>query len=100
MLRAGGTYVGLSLQRLGALRTSRRSDMTPDDPYWNSSHHGPVRARTAFERGLFFHLTSGADTYSQSQVADWIAGAGFDAPRARTLPQLPGLALLRGARAS
>jgi hypothetical protein len=45
--------------------------------------------------GLFFHLTSGADTYSQAEVSEWLTDAGFERPRARTLPQLPGLALLR-----
>ncbi len=49
--------------------------------------------------GLFFHLTSSADTYSREQVARWIAGAGFGKVVAKTLPQLPGLALLRAERA-
>jgi hypothetical protein len=48
--------------------------------------------------GLFFHLTSGADTYSQSQVSEWIAHSGFGNVTARTLPQLPGLGLLRAVR--
>jgi hypothetical protein len=48
--------------------------------------------------GLFFHLTSGADTYSQPQVTDWIKTSGFGPVKARTLPQLPGLALLRAPR--
>jgi hypothetical protein len=48
--------------------------------------------------GLFFHLTSGADTYSQAQVSDWLSGAGFDRARIKTLPQLPGLALLQARR--
>ncbi len=49
--------------------------------------------------GLFFHLTSTADTYSREQVARWIAGAGFGKVTAKTLPQLPGLAILRALRA-
>ena len=48
--------------------------------------------------GLFFHLTSGADTYSQQQVSDWLTSRGFGSVKARTLPQLPGLALLRAER--
>ena len=48
--------------------------------------------------GLFFHLTSSADTYSREQVASWIAGAGFGKVAAKTLPQLPGLAILRAER--
>jgi hypothetical protein len=45
--------------------------------------------------GLFFHLTSGADTYSTGEVSEWLAASGFGPTRVRTLPQLPGLALLR-----
>jgi hypothetical protein len=49
--------------------------------------------------GLFFHLTSGADTYTADEVSDWMASSGFDAPRRRTIPELPGLAILRAERA-
>lgn len=48
--------------------------------------------------GLFFHLTSGADTYSVGEVSEWLATSGFGAAKVRTLPQLPGLALLRSER--
>ncbi len=48
--------------------------------------------------GLFFHLTSGADTYSIPEVSAWLAESGFGAVKVRTLPQLPGLALLRSER--
>jgi hypothetical protein len=48
--------------------------------------------------GLFFHLTSGADTYSISEVSEWLAATGFGPVKVRTLPQLPGLALLRSER--
>lgn len=48
--------------------------------------------------GLFFHLTSGADTYSREEVSRWLRESGFERPRAKTLPQLPGLALLRARR--
>jgi hypothetical protein len=48
--------------------------------------------------GLFFHLTSGADTYPRGEVAGWIRESGFGEVKARTLPQLPGLALLRAER--
>jgi hypothetical protein len=49
--------------------------------------------------GLFFHLTSGADTYSRHDVSEWLSSSGFGAVREKTLPQLPGLALLRAERA-
>ena len=48
--------------------------------------------------GLFFHLTSGADTYSTEQVSQWLQESGFDQVRVRRLPQLPGLALVRCVR--
>jgi hypothetical protein len=48
--------------------------------------------------GLFFHLTSTADTYAKAEVSEWLTGGGFGAVKARTLPQLPGLALLRAER--
>jgi ubiquinone/menaquinone biosynthesis C-methylase UbiE len=48
--------------------------------------------------GLFFHLTSGADTYSQAEVSDWFRASGFGEPKLRKLPQLPGLGLIRAER--
>lgn len=45
--------------------------------------------------GLFFHLTSGADTYAIPQVSEWLAESGFGAATVKRLPQIPGLALLR-----
>jgi hypothetical protein len=48
--------------------------------------------------GLFFHLTSGADTYTIDEVSEWLSASGFGTARARTLPQIPGLALLRAER--
>ena len=49
--------------------------------------------------GLFFHLTSGADTYTADEVCDWLATSGFSSPQRKTLRRLPGLALLRAERA-
>jgi hypothetical protein len=49
--------------------------------------------------GLFFHLTSGADTYSQQEVSRWLTDSGFQAPRMHRLQQLPGLGMLRAERA-
>ena len=48
--------------------------------------------------GLFFHLTSGADTYAIPDVSDWLTQSGFRAPTVKRLPQIPGLALLRAER--
>ena len=48
--------------------------------------------------GLFFHLTSGADTYAKADVAEWITRSGFGPVKARNLGQAPGQALLRAER--
>ncbi len=48
--------------------------------------------------GLFFHLTSGADTYTVEEVSDWLAASGFGKAQVKRLAQLPGLALLRAER--
>lgn len=44
--------------------------------------------------GLFFHLTSGADTYTVERVSSWLTETGFEAPRRHTFRSLPGLAML------
>jgi SAM-dependent methyltransferase len=44
--------------------------------------------------GLFFHLTSGADTYTVEQVSHWLEEAGFARPRKHTFRTLPSLAML------
>lgn len=48
--------------------------------------------------GLFFLLTSGADTYTVAEVSQWLADAGFGPAKARRLAALPGLVLLRAER--
>jgi hypothetical protein len=44
--------------------------------------------------GLFFHLTSGADTYTTDQVSTWLGEAGFGAAEKHTFRTLPSLAML------
>jgi hypothetical protein len=44
--------------------------------------------------GLFFHLTSGADTYTVEQVSTWLAGSGFGPAEKKTFRTLPSLAML------
>jgi 2-polyprenyl-3-methyl-5-hydroxy-6-metoxy-1,4-benzoquinol methylase len=39
--------------------------------------------------GLFFHLTSGADVYSESELRGFLAEAGFGSPRAVALKRIP-----------
>jgi hypothetical protein len=48
--------------------------------------------------GLFFLLTSGADTYTIPEVSQWLSEAGFGPVRKRRLIRLPGLVLLRAQR--
>jgi SAM-dependent methyltransferase len=48
--------------------------------------------------GLFFHLTSGADIYPAADVSAWLREGGFERPSVKTLPQLPGLGLIRAER--
>lgn len=44
--------------------------------------------------GLFFHLTSGADTYTVEQVSSWLADAGFGPADKHTFRTLPSMAML------
>ncbi len=44
--------------------------------------------------GLFFHLTSGADTYTTEQVSAWLADSGFGASTKAVFRTLPSLAML------
>jgi len=44
--------------------------------------------------GLFFHLTSGADTYTVEQVSSWLADCGFGPAERKTFRTLPSLAML------
>ena len=44
--------------------------------------------------GLFFHLTSGAETYTQEQVSTWLSDAGFGTANRMTFRTLPNLAML------
>jgi ubiquinone/menaquinone biosynthesis C-methylase UbiE len=44
--------------------------------------------------GLFFHLTSGADTYTVEQVSNWLAESGFGPAEKKTFRTLPSLAMV------
>jgi ubiquinone/menaquinone biosynthesis C-methylase UbiE len=43
--------------------------------------------------GLFFHLTSGAATYSPDDLAAWLAEAGFGKPKGVRIRRIPGQTL-------
>lgn len=45
--------------------------------------------------GLFFCLTSGADTYAADEVSSWLGSSGYGDVTKRTFRTLPDLALLR-----
>jgi ubiquinone/menaquinone biosynthesis C-methylase UbiE len=45
--------------------------------------------------GLFFHLTSGAATYSVAEVSEWLRESGYGEAKRKTFRTLPNLALLR-----
>jgi ubiquinone/menaquinone biosynthesis C-methylase UbiE len=44
--------------------------------------------------GLFFHLTSGADTYTTQEVSRWLTDSGFGEAKKIAFRTLPGLAML------
>lgn len=44
--------------------------------------------------GLFFHLTSGADTYTVEQISTWLKESGFGKAEKTDFRTLPGLAML------
>jgi SAM-dependent methyltransferase len=48
--------------------------------------------------GLFFYLTSGAATYSPSQLAGWLDEAGFSAPKKIAIRRNPAQTLYRAVR--
>ncbi|MGH8907970.1 MAG: methyltransferase [Egibacteraceae bacterium] len=48
--------------------------------------------------GLFFYLTSGAQTYSPQQLRDWLREAGFDAPRRAQLRRIPSQTLYQATK--
>ncbi len=52
------------------------------------------RADASSILGLFFHLTSGADTYPVEEVSRWLEESGYGRPSAKSLRNLPGLRLL------
>jgi SAM-dependent methyltransferase len=55
---------------------------------------GGQRANLASILGLFFHLTSGADTYTTDEVSRWMRESGYGAVEGKSLRTLPDLRLL------
>ena len=52
------------------------------------------RANTASILGLFFHLTSGADTYTVEEVSRWMGETGYGSVDVKSFRTLPDLRLL------
>ncbi len=52
------------------------------------------RASLASILGLFFHLTSGADTYTTEEVSRWLRESGYGSAAVKSLRNLPDLRLL------
>ncbi|MGH2978029.1 MAG: SAM-dependent methyltransferase, partial [Solirubrobacterales bacterium] len=57
-----------------------------------------TRADAGAMLGLFFYLTSSAATYTEKQLRDWLAEAGFERPRRIKLRRLPNLGLFEARR--
>lgn len=52
------------------------------------------RANLASVLGLFFHLTSGADTYTVDEVSRWMGESGYGSVEVKSFRRLPDLRLL------
>jgi SAM-dependent methyltransferase len=50
--------------------------------------------------GLFFHLTSGAETYSAADLAGWLSEAGFERPRRVRVRSIPNQTLYQATATS
>jgi SAM-dependent methyltransferase len=55
---------------------------------------GGRRANLASILGLFFHLTSGADTYTTGEVSRWMGESGYGSVEIKSFRTLPDLRLL------
>jgi hypothetical protein len=66
------------------------------DLFTNENGAGTDPAGAAL--GLFFHLTSGAATYAPSELAAWLAGAGFEPPKRIPIRRNPAQTLYRAVR--
>jgi hypothetical protein len=105
----GTGYAGLE----DLVRDGRHVDMhtkAADDPYWRSYIRGqfqiarlssaevakaiPLAAGAHSILGLFFLLTSGADTYTTEEVSLWLRESGYAQPAVKSFRTIPDLRLL------
>jgi SAM-dependent methyltransferase len=87
----------LSPERTRALFARIRSVLRPGSPLCVLDLYDRQegqRGSLASVLGLFFHLTSGADTYSTEEVSRWMGESGFGSAEVKSLRNLPDLQLL------
>jgi ubiquinone/menaquinone biosynthesis C-methylase UbiE len=66
------------------------------DLFTRPRHTRPDAAASCL--GLFFYLTSGAETYSPQQLNEWLRVAGFDTPRRVRLRRIPSQTLYQATK--
>jgi cyclopropane fatty-acyl-phospholipid synthase-like methyltransferase len=87
----------LSPEQIRALFARIRAVLRPGSPLCVLDLYdrpGGRRANLASILGLFFHLTSGADTYTVEEVSRWMGESGFGSVEVKSFRTLPDLRLL------
>jgi SAM-dependent methyltransferase len=87
----------LSPEQIRALFARIRAVLRPGSPLCVLDLYdrpGGQRANLASILGLFFHLTSGADTYTVEEVSRWMEESGFGSVEVKSFRTLPDLRLL------
>lgn len=87
----------LSPERMRALFARVRAVLRPGAPLCVLDLYdrpSGQRANLASILGLFFHLTSGADTYATDEVSRWLGESGYGSVEIKSFRTLPDLRLL------
>jgi len=87
----------LSPEQARALFSRIHSSLRPGAPLCVLDlydREGGQQANLASILGLFFHLTSGADTYSADEVSRWMGESGYGKVEVKSFRTLPDLRLL------
>ncbi|MGN6815652.1 MAG: methyltransferase domain-containing protein [Solirubrobacterales bacterium] len=87
----------LSPEQARALFARIRAVLRPGAPFAVLDLYdrpGGRRANLASILGLFFHLTSGADTYTVEEVSRWLSESGYGSVDVKSFRTLPDLRLL------
>ena len=80
--------------RRSSLASARRCGRERRSACSTSTSPGGQRANLASVLGLFFHLTSGADTYTTDEVSRWMSESGYGKAEIKSFRTLPDLRLL------